>query len=260
MPHRPAGEPAAIAGGSRSLAGAAAALRDVRGRLRGTTSFVVVAGAWRGPASEAFLLDGAGTQTALDRAAQGLDQAAAALAELAARLDHAQATWDRAHRLAASVGVDLSRHVGGVVPPVLRSERNPRGGVLSPADAVDPAAMLVAGQAIRMAVAAEQEVTAARRVAAARLDQAASRVPASASSHGGVAGAAGSRGQGDHAGHLRPGPGRGRVRTVTVRSDTGDRCSGWWAGRWRRGPRWPRRPITWSPPPRRGCRRRAGSP
>jgi uncharacterized protein YukE len=207
MPHRPAGEPAAIAGGSRSLAGAAAALRDVRGRLRGTTSFVVVAGAWRGPASEAFLLDGAGTQTALDRAAQGLDQAAAALAELAARLDHAQATWDRAHRLAASVGVDLSHHVGGVVPPVPRSERNPRGGVLSPADAVDPAAMLVAGQAIRMAAAAEQEATAARRVAAARLDQAASRVPASASSHGGVAGAAGSRGQGDHAGHPPAGTG-----------------------------------------------------
>ena len=44
---RPAGEPAAIAGGSRSLAGAAAALRDVRGRLRGATSFVVVAGAWK---------------------------------------------------------------------------------------------------------------------------------------------------------------------------------------------------------------------
>ena len=114
---RPAGEPAAIAGGSRSLSGAAAALRDVRGRLRGATSFVVVAGAWKGPASEAFLFDAGGTQTALDRTSQGLDQAAAALSELAARLDHAQTTWDRAHRLAASVGVDLSRHVGATGRP-----------------------------------------------------------------------------------------------------------------------------------------------
>ena len=204
---RPAGEPAAIAGGSRSLAGAAAALRDVRGRLPGATSFVVVAGAWKGPASEAFLVDGSRTQTGLDRAAQGLDQAAAALSDLAARLDHAQTTWDRAHRLAASVGVDLSRHVAGMGPPVLRSAWNPRGGVLSPADAIDPAAMLVAGQAIRMAEAAEHEAAAARRVAAARLDQAATRVPASPTYHGGVAGTAGSPGQGDHAGQPPAGNG-----------------------------------------------------
>jgi hypothetical protein len=204
---RPAGEPAVIAGGSRSLAGGAAALRDVRGRLRGATSFVVVAGAWKGPASEAFLLDGSGTQAGLDRAAQGLDDAAAALSELAARLDHAQTTWDRAHRLAASVGVDLSRHLGGLGPPVLRSGWNPRGGVLSPADAVDPAAMLVAGQAVRMAVAAGHEAAAARRAAAARLDQAATRVPAPPSPHGGVAGTAGSHGHGDHAGHARAGTG-----------------------------------------------------
>jgi hypothetical protein len=45
--------------------------------------------------------------------------------------------------------------------------------VLSPADAVDPAAMLLAGHAVRMAAAAEHEAAAARRVAAARLDQAA---------------------------------------------------------------------------------------
>jgi hypothetical protein len=202
---RPAGQPAVVAGGSRSLAGAAAALQDVRGRLRGATSFVVVAGAWKGPASEAFLLDGSGAQTGLDLAAQGLDHAAAALSELAARLDHAQTTWDRAHRLAASVGVDLSRHVGGMGPPVLRSGWNPGGGVLSPADAVDPAAMLVAGQAIRMAVAAGHEAAAARRVAAARLDQAATRVPASPSSHGGAAGTAGSRGHDDRAGHAPAG-------------------------------------------------------
>jgi uncharacterized protein YukE len=204
---RPAGEPAAIAGGSRSLAGAAAALQDVRGRLRGATSFVVVAGAWKGPASEAFLRDGSGAQTGLDRAAQGLDDAAAALSELAARLDHAQTTWDRAHRLAASVGVDLSRHVAGMDTPVLRSAWNPRGGVLSPADAVDPAAMLVAGQALRMAVAAEHEAAAARRVAAARLDQAATRVPASPPSHRGAAGTTESRGRGDHAGHAAAGNG-----------------------------------------------------
>ena len=67
-------EPAAIAGGSRSLAGAAAALQDVRGRLRGATSPVVAAGALKGPAKEAFLTDGLGAQTGLDQAAQGLDQ------------------------------------------------------------------------------------------------------------------------------------------------------------------------------------------
>jgi uncharacterized protein YukE len=205
---RPAGEPAAIAGGSRSLAGAAAALRDVGGRLRGATSFVVVAGAWKGPASEAFLIDGAEAQTGLDRAAEGLGQAAAALSELAARLQQAHATWDRAQRLAASVGVDLSRHAGGPPPGSgVRSAWNPRGGVLSPADAVDPAAMLVAGQAIRMAVAAEHEAAAARRAAAARLDQAATRVPAPPSSHGGVAATAGPRGHGDDAGHARAGTG-----------------------------------------------------
>ena len=201
---RPAGDPAAIAGGSRSLAGAAAALRDVRGRLRGATSFVVVAGAWKGPASEAFLLDGAGTRTGLDRTADGLDQAAAALSELAARLDHAQATWDRAHRLAASAGVDLSRHGDGA-PPVLESAWNPRGGVLSPADAVDPAAMLLAGQAIRMAEAAEHEAAAARRAAAARLDQASTqgRVGAAAAGH------AGDRAGGPRAGSRNPDAGHG---------------------------------------------------
>jgi hypothetical protein len=116
---------------------------------------VVVAGVWRGPASEAFLLEHAGSGARLERAADALDQAAAALSELAARLEHAQATWDRARHLAAGVGVDLG----------------------SPADAVDPAAMLVAGQALRLATAAGQEATAARQVAAAGLDQAARLVP-----------------------------------------------------------------------------------
>jgi hypothetical protein len=137
---------------------------------------VVTAGAWRGPASEAFLVDGAGSQAALDRAAQALDRAAGALSELAARLEHAQATWDRARRLAATVGVDLDR-LGDDPSPPLRSRWNPNGGVRSPADAVDPAAALVAGQAVAMATAAGQEAAAARRAAAAHLDQAAPPVP-----------------------------------------------------------------------------------
>jgi hypothetical protein len=133
---------------------------------------VVTAGAWQGPASEAFLVDGAGLQAGLDRAADALAGAAGALSELAARLDQAQTGWDRARRLAATVGVDLDRLGDHPLPP-FRSRWNPDGGVRSPADAVDPAATLVAGQAVAMATAAEQEAAAARRVAAARLDQAA---------------------------------------------------------------------------------------
>jgi uncharacterized protein YukE len=193
---RPAGEPGTIAAGSRGMGAAAGALRDVRGRLRGATSFVVVAGAWRGPASEAFLVDGAGLQAGVDRAAEALDQAAGALSELAARLEHAQATWDRARRLAATVGVDLEG-IGGEPSSSLRSSWNPDGGVRSPADAVDPAAMLVAGQAVAMATAAEQEAAAARRVAAARLDQAATHVPSPSRGRapaGAGSGAAGGRG------------------------------------------------------------------
>ena len=160
------------------MGAAAGALREVHGRVRGATSFVVVAGAWKGPASEAFLVDGAGLQTGVVRAAGALDEAAEALSELAARLEHAQSTWDRAQRLAASVGVALD----GAAGSSLRSTWNPRGGVVSPADAVDPAAMLVGGQAARMAEAAEQEAAAARRVAAARFDQATMRLRAP--SHG----------------------------------------------------------------------------
>ena len=183
---RPAGRPRAA--GSRDL---------VRGRGR----------AWRGPASEAFLVDGAGLQVGLGRAADVLEQATGALSELAARLEHAQATWDRARRLAAGVGVDLASH-GGAVRPPLRSAWNPHGGVLSPADAVDPAAMLVAGQAVRMAAAAEHEAAAARRVAAARLDQAARPIPAASPprARGGATGRqAGGRGHGGdrHGGRSR---------------------------------------------------------
>jgi hypothetical protein len=179
------------------MGGAAAALREVRARLGRTTSFEVAAGAWRGPASEAFLVDGAGRQVGLGQAADVLDQAAGALSELAARLEHAQATWDRAQRLAAGVGVDLASH-DGAVPPPPRSAWNPQGGVLSPADAVDPAAMLVAGQAVRMAAAAGHEAAAARRVAAARLDQAARPIRAASPPRGG---ATGRTREGEHAGH-----------------------------------------------------------
>jgi hypothetical protein len=185
---RPAGDPAALAAWARTMSAAASALRDVRGRLGGATSFVVVAGAWKGPASESYLAHGAAHQTSLDRAADTLDQAAGALSELSARLEHAQSTWDRAQRLAASVGVALDGS-GSRSGPSLRSSWNPHGGVLSPADAVDPAAMLVGGQAVRMAEAAEQEAAAARRVAAARFDQATMRLrsgpPGVTAGHGG---------------------------------------------------------------------------
>jgi uncharacterized protein YukE len=204
---RPAGEPGTIAVGSRGMGAAAGALREVRGRLRGATSSVVTAGAWRGPASEAFQLDGAALQTGLDRAAEALDQAAGALSELAAHLGHAQATWDRARRLAATVGVDLER-LGGDSSPAAGGSWSPSGGVRSPADAVDPAAMLVGGQAAAMAAAAEQEAATARRVAAARLDQAAMHVRSPA------------RGQGhrdasqDRGGDHHEGPGRAVVSRV----------------------------------------------
>jgi hypothetical protein len=66
---RPAGDPGTVAAGSRRLGAAAGALQEVRGRLVGAASSVVVARAWRGPASEAFAVDGAGLQAGLDRAA-----------------------------------------------------------------------------------------------------------------------------------------------------------------------------------------------
>jgi uncharacterized protein YukE len=199
---RPAGDPGALAAGARRVGAAAGALRDVRGRLRGATSFVVVAGAWKGPASEAFLVDGAGLQTGLDRAADALEQAAGALSELAARLEHAQSAWDRAQRLAATVGVALD----GAAASSLRSTWNPRGGVVSPADAVDPAAMVVGGQAARMAEAAEQEAAAARRAAAARFDEATMRLRAP--SHG----ANQPNGSPDRSGSRDPGPADGENR------------------------------------------------
>jgi uncharacterized protein YukE len=168
---RPAGEPGVLAAGARSLAAGAAALREVGGRLQGAMSSAAAADTWRGPASQAFLADGAELRTRLGRAATALDQAAGALAELSARLEHAQATWDRAQRLAATAGVHLDPRDAGSASPLRRLE-GPDGGVLSPADAVDPAASLVAGQALRLAQAAEQEAAAARSVAASRLDQA----------------------------------------------------------------------------------------
>jgi uncharacterized protein YukE len=182
---RPAGEPGAVGAGARSMSAAAEALREARAGLRGATSFVVVAGAWRGPASEAFRIDGAGLHTHLDQAAGALDQAAGALAELAARLEHAQATWERARHLAASAGTEL----------------DPQGGILSPSGGIDTIALPVAGQAVRLAAAADHEAAAARRTAAARLDHAATLVPArraSATPHGPAHGGAVSGGVSPH--------------------------------------------------------------
>ena len=162
-----------MAGGGRAMSAAAGALRDLARRLAGTTSSVATAGVWKGPASEAFSADSAGLRVRLERAAGALDQAAAALAELAARLEHAQATWDRARRLAAVAGVELNP-AGGTRPPGSRS------GVSSLAMAVDPAASLVAGEALGIAEAAEQDAAAARRAAAARLDEAAAALAGAA--------------------------------------------------------------------------------
>jgi hypothetical protein len=181
---RPAGEPAALAAGARQLAAAADALRSVRGQLAGAVSFVVVAGAWRGPASEAFLAGDQAARLRLQRAAGALDDTAAALAELAARLDHAQATWEEGRRLAESAGLTLDRD--GAVSPT---------GALS----ASPAA---AGLAARLAAAAVHEATAARAAAAARLDQVATP-GADRAPHDGAAG-----GRGGH------GPGRGPLVEV----------------------------------------------
>jgi uncharacterized protein YukE len=186
---RPAGDPGTVAGGSRAMGAAAGAVRDLARRLQGTTSSVAAAGMWQGQAAEAFATDSAGSRAGLEAAAASLDQAAGALAELAARLEHAQASWDRARRLAAVVGVELDPAAGTATPrpgwgpgsgagwsPGAGAGWSPGSGVVSPAGAVDPAASLVAGQALRIAEAAELEAAAARRVAAARLDQAAAAI------------------------------------------------------------------------------------
>jgi uncharacterized protein YukE len=205
------------------MSGAAGALRDLARRQAGTTSAVAAAGVWKGPASEAFAVDSAGSRAGLERAAASLDQAAAALAELAARLEHAQATWDRAQRLAAVVGVELNPAGGPPAPipgrrpgsgsgsaPGSVAGTSPRAGwssgshVASPITAVDPAASLVAGQAFRIAEAAEEEAAAARRVAAARLDQAAAAIGPAAGGPG-PAGRPG-HGAGSAHGERHPGP------------------------------------------------------
>jgi hypothetical protein len=172
---RPAGEPAVLAAAARGMGAAAEALGGTRDGLRGAAAFVVVAGAWRGPASQAFLLDGAGSRAGLERAADALGQAAGALAELAARLANAQATWDRAQRLAATVGFQLDPHADGPAQPTGGAAVGtfPPGRRVAPTGAVDLAVVAVTAQAGRLAEAAAHEADAARRVAAARLDQAA---------------------------------------------------------------------------------------
>jgi len=168
---RPAGDPAALAAGARALGAAADAVGGAGGRLGGTLSFVVVAGAWRGPASEAFQAGTGGLQPGLEAAAHALDRAAGALAELAGRLGHAQATWDRAGRLAAAAGVALDQH----------------GTIARPVHPLDLAQAAAARQAASLMAAATQEAAAARRSAAARLDDAASRAPAAAARRSGPA-------------------------------------------------------------------------
>jgi uncharacterized protein YukE len=210
---RPPGEPGAVAAGSRAMSGAAGAVGDLARRLAATTSSVVAPGVWKGPASEAYRVDGAGSRAGLERAAASLDQAAAALAEYAARLEHAQATWDRAQRLAAVAGVDLDP-AGG--PPAPRPGSGPGAGpgsgvtsgsgVVSPVTAVDPAASLVAGQALRIAEAAGQEAAAARRVAAARLDQAAAAIGPAAASRGQAVTGTSAGSPGTHPPAAGPGP------------------------------------------------------
>ncbi|HEV8371606.1 MAG TPA: hypothetical protein VGR68_00260 [Actinomycetota bacterium] len=167
---RPAGDPAALAAGARALGAAADAVGGAGGRLRGTLSFVVVAGAWRGPASEAFQAGTGGLQPGLESAAHALDRAAGALAELAGRLGHAQATWDRGGRLAAAAGVALDQH-----------------GIARPVHPFDLAQTAAARQAASLMAAAAQEAAAARRSAAARLDDTASRAPAAAARRSGPA-------------------------------------------------------------------------
>lgn len=189
MPLPPnAGEPAVLAAAARQLAGAAEALRGVRGQLAGAVSFVVVAGAWRGPASEAFLAGDQATRLGLQRAAGALDDTAGTLAELAARLGHAQATWDEARRLAASAGLTLDRD-GAVLPAPAAPAASGAAGL-----AVGLAASPAAGLAARMAAAAVDQAAAARRTAAARLDQvpAPGAPPATrGAGHGGGTGARG---------------------------------------------------------------------
>jgi len=77
--------------------------------------------------------------------------------------------------------------------------------VASPVTAVDPAASLVAGQALYIAEAAEEEAAAGRRVAAARLDQAAAAIGPAAAGGPGPAARPG-HGAGSGHGERHPGP------------------------------------------------------
>jgi hypothetical protein len=218
---RPAGDPAALGAGARALAAAAEALRGVRGRVGGAGSSVVVAGAWRGPASEAFQVDDQAMRLGLERAAAALGQAAGVVAELAARLGHAQATWDEARRLAASAGLTLDRD-GVVLPAPAVPAASGAAGL-----AVGLAASPAAGLAARMAASAVDQAAAARRTAAARLDQVPTPGPPATrgAGHGGGAGAHGGAGApgGAGAGGAREdgGEGHGWRRRATEALETG---------------------------------------
>jgi hypothetical protein len=205
---RPAGDPATLGAGARALAAAAETLQGVRGRVGGAGSSMVVAGAWRGPASEAFQVDDQAMRLGLERAAAALGQAAGAVAELAARLGHAQATWDEARRLAASAGLTLDRD-GAVLPAPAAPAASGAAGL-----AVGLAASPAAGLAARMAASAVDQAAAARRTATARLDQVPTPGPPATrgAGHGG-AGAGGAREDG--------GEGHGWRRRATEALETG---------------------------------------
>ena len=221
---RPAGEPAAIAGGSRSLAGAAAALRDVRGRLCGERprSWSSPAPGRARPARPSW-----STAPAPRPASTGPPRAStrprppcpssppasttprqpgtAPTASPPRSGSTSPATWPgRARRCRGVPGT----RVGACCRPPMRSTRRrcwwpgrPSGWPRPPSTRRPPPA-------------GSPPPASTRRPPASRP----AAVPRRGRRHGGV------RGRGDHAGQLRPGTGPGRGPTVTVRSDTRERC------------------------------------
>jgi hypothetical protein len=171
MPHaspRPAGDPAVLGVGARVVAAAADAVETAGAAARGAVSGVVRAGAWRGPASEAFGVDGGHRDRDLAAAADALRGLAGDLAELAGRLGQAQATWERAAREAEGAGLALL----------------PDGTIAGAGPAMDMAQVATAAQVIRLTAAAADQAEAARR--AVHLDGAAGPAAAHppAGSHG----------------------------------------------------------------------------
>ena len=166
-PYRPAGEPARHRGGTEH----GRRRRRPAGRPRGlgrATSFEVVAGAWRGPASEAFLVDGAGS-----------GRGWAAPPTSSNRPPAPCPSWPPAWSTPRRPGTGPSAWPPGRGRPGVAGRRRA---------AATRRSALVAGQAVRMAAAAEHEAAAARRVAAARLDHAAGAPGHGGDRHGGRGG------------------------------------------------------------------------